>query len=293
MVDPFGILNIDKPAGCTSRDVVNRVQRLVRPAKAGHAGTLDPLATGVLVVCVGPATRLIEYVQRQPKSYEACFLLGRRSDTDDIEGDVEELDAAPVPTREQLESVLHRFLGVIEQRPPAFSAVKVRGRRAYKLARQGKDVQLKPRTVRIEKLVVCDYEYPRLQLAIVCGSGMYVRSLGRDIAEALDTKAVMGALRRTGVGEFTVDRAASIEELENRGVAPFLLSPGLAVADLPPLTLDEAEVAALKHGRALARHLEHSSPEAAAFDGTGRLVAILARDAEGRWRPHRNFASLA
>src|SRR5262245_30106161 len=118
----FGLLNIDKPAGLTSRDVVNRVQRLIRRHKAGHAGTLDPLATGVLVVAVGPATRLIEYIQRMPKTYRAVFMLGRTSDTEDLEGDVQELLQPPIPTREQIESVIPHFVGAIAQRPPAYSA---------------------------------------------------------------------------------------------------------------------------------------------------------------------------
>src|SRR5687768_4447654 len=128
-----GLLNLNKPAGVTSRDVVNQIQRLVRPAKVGHAGTLDPLATGVLVVCIGNATRLIEYVQRMPKSYRAAFILGRSSDTDDIEGNVLEVADAPQPSIETLTSVLPRFIGEISQRPPAFSAIKVQGRRAYDL----------------------------------------------------------------------------------------------------------------------------------------------------------------
>ena len=191
---PCGLLNLNKPAGMTSRDVVNIVQRLSRPAKAGHAGTLDPLADGVLVVCVGSATRLIEYVQRMPKRYVGTFLLGRQSPTEDIEGEVTELPDAPVPTREQIEAAARRFVGRIEQRPPAFSALKIRGRPAYKLARQGKPVELAPRPVEIYRIEVKKYRYPELVLEIDCGGGTYVRSLGRDLAESLGTAAVMSAL---------------------------------------------------------------------------------------------------
>src|SRR6476661_7210859 len=130
----FSLLNLCKPAGITSRDVVNRVQRLVKPHKVGHAGTLDPLAIGVLVVCLGPATRLIEYVQRMPKRYHGTFLLGRESDTEDIEGTVRERSDPPVPSRSEIEALIPRFLGDIEQRPPAYPALKVGGRRAYDLA---------------------------------------------------------------------------------------------------------------------------------------------------------------
>src|SRR5262245_1652765 len=143
----FGVFNINKPAGLTSRDVVNRVQRRVRPHKAGHAGTLDPLATGVLLVFVGGATRLIEHAQRLRKSYRGTFLLGRRSDTDDVEQDVELVAGAPEPTREEIESALPRFTGEILQRPPRHSAVKIAGQRAYKLARQG--VEFEPEAKRV------------------------------------------------------------------------------------------------------------------------------------------------
>src|SRR4051794_35109294 len=156
----FGLLNIDKPAGLTSRDVVNVVQRLVRPHKVGHAGTLDPLATGVLVVAIGPATRLVEYIQRMAKSYRAVFLLGRTSDTEDIEGKVAELPQAPVPNIEQIESATPRFVGMIDQRPPVYSALKVGGRRAYELARRGETIELAPRRVEVHSIDIVRYAYP-------------------------------------------------------------------------------------------------------------------------------------
>ena len=200
----FGIFNINKPAGWTSRDVVNRVQRLVRPAKAGHAGTLDPLATGVLVVCVGPATKLISYVQQQLKEYEATFILGQSSPSDDVETEICELEQPPIPTREAIEAKLPDFVGTIQQRPPLYSAIKVEGQRAYKLARGGSDMELPARPVEIYELSVTAYEYPELCLKIRCGSGTYVRSIGRDLADSLGTAAVMSALTRTAIGKFQV-----------------------------------------------------------------------------------------
>jgi tRNA pseudouridine55 synthase len=290
MTPYFGAFNIDKPRGMTSRDVVNRIERLVRPVKAGHAGTLDPLATGVLVVCVGAATRLIEYVQDQPKQYEATFLLGRRSDTDDMERTVEELHDPPIPTREQIEAVLPKFLGTIEQRPPAFSAIKVGGRRAYKLARAGKTVELVPRQVRIDELTIRRYAYPQLEVAIVCGGGTYVRSLGRDLAAAVNTWAVMSELCRTAVGQFTLDAAARLEDLNAANIHGAMLPPELAVAHLPRLVLTDQEVVHIGHGRFLERGGEQFGEQIAAFDATGRLVAILAADLGGRLRPVRNSA---
>src|SRR4051812_12078681 len=157
---PFGVLNVHKPKGITSREAVDRVERLVRPAKAGHAGTLDPLAMGVLVICVGQATRLIRFVQRMRKRYLATFLLGHTSETDDVEREVVAIPNAVVPTRAMVEAVLPNFLGEIHQRPPLHSAIKIAGRRAYKLARKGADFELAERTVTIHQIDVLRYEYP-------------------------------------------------------------------------------------------------------------------------------------
>jgi tRNA pseudouridine55 synthase len=206
----IGLLNINKPTGKTSRDVVNHVQRLVRPAKVGHAGTLDPLATGVLVVCVGPATRLIQYVQQMPKRYRATFLLGCRSDSDDTELEVTPVDA-PAATRSAIETALPNFVGTIQQRPPAFSAIKVKGKRAYDLARNGEQIQLEARPITIHGIDIVSYDYPELVLDIRCGSGTYIRSIGRDLAEQLGTAAVMSALERTEIGRFRATDAATLD----------------------------------------------------------------------------------
>src|SRR4051812_33252391 len=161
-----GLLNLNKPIGVTSRDVVDRVSRPLRKVKVGHAGTLDPLASGVLVICVGQATRLIQYVQRMPKSYRATFLLGKRSATDDTEGPLENVLHATAPSRDILDVALSRFVGEISQLPPAHSAVKLAGRRAYELARRGIEVRLQPRTVTIHRIALLRYAYPELSLEI-------------------------------------------------------------------------------------------------------------------------------
>jgi len=289
----FGILNINKPAGVTSRDVVNHVQRRIRPHKVGHAGTLDPLATGVLVLCVGPATKLIEYVQRSRKQYLATFLLGRKSDTEDVEGRVEPLPDAPQPSRAQIDAVLPKFVGKIQQRPPAFSALKVGGRRAYKLARAGKPVDVQPREVEVFSLSLIEYDYPRLVLDVACGSGTYIRSLGRDLAEALGTAAVMENLQRTAVGPFSVDRAIALEELPDASrIEEHLLPPQTALGELPAITVSEAEIARLAHGQFIALGERGSDAEEhAAVNEAGRLVAVLARRG-GELRPAKNFAHL-
>jgi tRNA pseudouridine55 synthase len=267
---------------------VNRVQRLVRPAKTGHAGTLDPLATGVLVVAIGPATRLIDYVQEAPKQYRGEFLLGRRSDTEDIEGAVEELPQPPRPSRAEIEAVLPRFTGTIEQRPPAYSALKVAGKRAYDLARQGKTVDLAPRPVEIHALHVVGYDYPKLTLEVSCGSGTYIRSLGRDIAQAVGTEAVMSSLVRTAIGAFTVEDACALDAITLESLPAQLRSPAEAVAHLPQATLSAAELERIARGLTIMLPASPRGSEVAVLDEQSRLRAILIRRG-GAWGPVRNF----
>jgi tRNA pseudouridine55 synthase len=285
----FGLLNIDKPAGLTSRDVVNRVQRLVRPHKVGHAGTLDPLATGVLVVAVGPATRLVEYVQRMKKTYRSVFLLGRTSDTEDASGTVVELASARTPTLAEVEAVIPRFIGTIQQRPPAFSALKVAGRRAYELARKGDAVELAARPVEILAIQIVRYEYPELELLIECGSGTYVRSLGRDIAEELGTGAVMSALRRLGVGSFRAEEGLPIDQLSVEVIGERLVSASWAIRDLPQVVVDGEEAARLKKGQSILNRFGASGEEVAALDGAGGLVGILVPASRLELRPVKCF----
>jgi len=287
----WGVINIDKPYDVTSRDVVDHVQRLVRPARAGHAGTLDPLATGVLVVCVGGATRLIEFVQERPKSYVGTFLLGRSSETEDVESPVTELPAAPIPSRDELTAVFPQFLGEILQRPPAYSALKVGGRRAYALARRGEHVELQPRAIVVHRLELVRYEYPELVLQIDCGSGTYVRSLGRDIAAALGTAAVMSALRRTAIGSFTAETACQLHDLTAQTLEDRLLPPVRAVEHLPTVRLSPAQIEEIAHGRAIQAVPSAPGPYAAAIDASGNLLATLRTIRPGLLSPHRNFVA--
>jgi tRNA pseudouridine55 synthase len=287
---PSGLINLYKPAGMTSRQAVDRVERLVRPARAGHAGTLDPLATGVLIVCVGSATRLIEYVQQMPKTYRGMFLLGRSSLTEDVEGEVTELSDPPVPSREQIAAACRAFCGEIAQRPPAFSALKVAGRRAYELARKGKPVELAPRTVSVYGIEVVAYEYPRLTLEVQCGAGTYIRSLGRDLAESLGTAAVMAALERTAIGIFPIAEAVAPEQLTCDKWTQHLLPTLRAVEQLPRIDLSAAEVARIRNGLRIARpdvSAEHT--ELAACDPAGELVGILTPCGGGALKTLRNL----
>ncbi|HWB00899.1 MAG TPA: tRNA pseudouridine(55) synthase TruB [Pirellulales bacterium] len=287
-----GLLNINKPTGITSRAAVDRVARLVRGSKVGHAGTLDPLASGVLVIAFGAATRLIEYVQRMPKQYRGTFLLGRHSPTEDIEGDIT-VDPNPlVPAAEALLAAAARLTGDILQRPPAYSALKVQGRRAYDLARRGQPVALEPRPIHVYSLAVSRYEYPEITLDIACSGGTYIRSLGRDLAELVGTTAVMSALVRTSIGSFRIGESVLLDDLDAARLQQSLLPSSSALSDLPPLELSEAEAIEISHGRFLDRTDLPDGNEFAAMDASGRVLAILVRRDDGRLGPRVNLSTL-
>lgn len=296
VVSMRGILNLHKPVGVSSRYVVNGVQRLARKLKIGHAGTLDPLAEGVLVCCVGAATRLIESIQAQQKEYVAEFLLGQASPSDDVETEVTAIADAPIPTAGEIESVLRDWTGEVLQTPPAYSAVKVAGERAYRLARAGADVAIQPRPVRIDALELLDFAYPRVTLRIACGGGVYVRAIGRDVASQLGTAAVMTALTRTRIGVFRLDQAVAPETLNRENLAAALLPLTRAVAHLPQAPLPPESLEELRHGRFIDCPPElgaAASPEVAGLDATGDLAAILTRRGDGRLAPKRVFLEVA
>ncbi len=218
-----GLLVIDKPVGCSSMDVVRRVRRAAaggiavrgrRPrVKVGHAGTLDPLACGVVICCLGAATRAVPSLMDLPKTYVAQVDLSAFTATDDREAPLEPVDVPRPPDRAVIENMLPRFVGLIAQRPPAFSAVHVRGRRAYHLARQGQTVEIGPRTVRIDALELLDYAWPIATLRIDCGKGTYIRSLARDLGAAMGTGGHLASLCRMAVGPYRVQKAMSLDDL--------------------------------------------------------------------------------
>jgi tRNA pseudouridine55 synthase len=282
------LLVIDKPAGMTSRDAVNRVQPwFPRGTRIGHTGTLDPLATGVLVVCVGLATRLTEYVQRMTKVYRAGVTLGAVSDTDDADGAITPR-AAKALTPAAVEEGLRGFVGEIEQVPPNYSAAKVTGRRAYALARKGVEVSLQPRRVTIHEIIVERYEYPALELLVRCGKGTYIRSLARDLGQRLGCGGYIASLRRLRVGCFTEAEACTL--MINAAEARQRLLPlERALHDLPRITLAGLDAERLLHGGSV--RLEHAlAGEVAVFDEAGRLLAV-AECAEGCLRPSKVIGS--
>ncbi|HEY1379815.1 MAG TPA: tRNA pseudouridine(55) synthase TruB [Gemmataceae bacterium] len=289
--NPHGLLVLDKPVGLTSRDAVDRALRwFPRKTRVGHTGTLDPLASGVLVLCVGHATRLTEYVQDMGKTYVADVVLGARSATDDAEGPITPVAVTHPPDRATIDARLSEFVGMVEQAPPAFSAAKVTGQRAYDLARRGEAVDLAPRTVRIDRIDVVDFNYPRLKLEVRCGKGTYIRSLARDLGNRLGCGAYLDGLRRTRVGPFTPDDAVPLDT-DAEAACSRLLPPAAAVAALPRVVLPPEAVARLKHGQAVtASEAVPAGTDVAVFDSDGVLVGIAAADRSGRTlRPSKVF----
>lgn len=286
-----GLLVFDKPGGVTSRDAVNAALRwFPRGTRMGHTGTLDPLATGVLVLCLGAATRLTEYVQRMGKTYRAGVHLGARSDTDDADGAITAVDAA-APDAATVTACLAGFVGDIEQTPPAYSAAKVAGRRAYDLARQGQDVDLRPRRVHIYGIDVLRYAYPQLELEVRCGKGTYIRSLARDLGDRLGCGALIQTLRRTRVGPFTTDDAVPMDA--DAATARARLRPlEEAVAELPRVVLSNDKTRRLCQGQAVPCDAPDADAKGvvAVHTASGRLAATATFDPVRRvLRPDKVF----
>ncbi len=273
----FGVLPVNKTAGRTSRDVCNRVERLVRPNKVGHTGTLDPMATGVLLLALGSASRLVEFSLGHNKQYEADFLLGHSSDTLDSEGAVAVLNAPPIPSRLEIEREKAKWLGVVSQVPPKYSAINVGGKRAYNLARKGKEFELPAREISISAIEVLAYEYPLLTLRITCGSGTYVRSLGSDIAIGLGSNAIMSRLVRTRVGPFELSHCVELDELTSVAVvAQKVHAPQHLIANMPFVTLDHQQAAQLRQGVPVQLR-EQTADRLAVVDRFDNLVAVIRR----------------
>jgi tRNA pseudouridine55 synthase len=288
-----GILIIDKPGGITSRDVVDRVGTWLPPGtRLGHAGTLDPLATGVLVVCAGVATRLIEYIQDMDKTYEAELLLGARSDTDDADGHVEAVAVSQPPDLQTVSASLLGFIGPIEQAPPRYSAARVSGRRAYDLARAGRDFSLEPRRVVIHQIQLLSYRYPALALEIRCSKGTYIRSLARDLGGRLGCGALVRTLRRTATGELGLAEAVSLDT-PGAGDRFRLLPVAAAVRQLPQVILHMEVLKRLCQGQKLPVAQVGLTPDhqgdLAVMDDEGELIAIAAVE-NGRLCPRKVLA---
>jgi len=269
---PEGLLVIDKPSGPTSHDVVAEVRRAAGIKRVGHAGTLDPLATGVVVVGMGRATRLLRYVQDSHKEYVALVRFG--VGTDSLDADGQEIWREPMPvTQEQVSDALWSFRGTIEQVPPMVSAIKIGGRRLHELARAGEEVEREPRPVEIYNLELLDFEkgdFPLTTLRIECSKGTYVRVLADDIARTLGGRAHLEGLRRTRVGSFGLDASLTVESLDRWEES--LLPLVAAVGDMPRLVADEDQRLRATHGRPL--EVAGMEGPVAVVDSVGDLVAV-------------------
>ena len=316
---PSGFLNIDKPAGITSHDVVSRIRGMMRAAgvykpKVGHAGTLDPLATGVLVICIGQATRLSDYVMHQRKRYRAHVHFGTATDTYDAEGAVVfQADAAHL-TAADVSSLLSGFIGTLQQTPPQYSAIKVDGRKLYEYARAGEAVEVKARTVTIESITLLSWQNPIAVLDITCGAGTYIRSIASDMGEQLGVGAHLSQLTRQQSGTFDISSAVTLEKLQDLPITrwPFI-EPYDALASYPSVELTPSEITTISYGQLLHRPLHIRSNDTLtvdtgeqeqfvmAYDASHNLVAILKPhdndDENGDaletdiWKPHKVFVS--
>ncbi len=286
----FGFLNIDKPLGLTSHDVVAKARRKLGIKKIGHAGTLDPLASGVLILCVGAATRLSEYVMDSTKRYRARVRLGIVTTTYDAEGTVvSEREAAHI-TRAEVEAALTPFLGAIEQVPPMYSAIKQGGVKLYDLARAGETVERAPRPVRIDALTISDWQPQEFTLEVTCSAGTYIRSLAYDLGDALGVGAHLAGLVRVGSGHFTLAQAVPLDNLlaaDNPQM--YLVPPRPELLGMIPLTLNADMENDVKHGRMLPLAGTYAADTLAlAANVRGETVCVL-RAAGDFWKPEKVF----
>lgn len=288
-----GVLVIDKPIGLTSHDVVQIIRRGTGIRRAGHTGTLDPRASGVLVVLVGPAVRLSEYVSAADKRYQATIRLGSSTDTYDSEGEVTETAPLNGINEDFFHEILNSFIGEIEQIPPPFSAVKIKGRKAYEMARKGEEVDLEPRKIQVYSLDVLEWAPPEVVVDVYCSSGTYVRSLANDLGKALGTGAHLIGLRRTKSGRFTLRDAVPLRRLKEAFDAGdwyrYLIPAADALGDWPMIELDADQVELVRHG-----HRIEAEPGSKGWirgiSQQGDLVALLEIVEEANeWQPRKVF----
>ena len=312
-----GIINVDKPTGLTSHDVVDAIRRMAGQRKVGHAGTLDPMATGVLLVCLGAGTRVAEYLMAGRKRYRAGIVLGATTTTYDAEGEVTDCGGRTDFRREEIDAALSRFAGRIEQLPPAFSAIKQQGQPLYRRARRGESVELKPRTVEIDDLVVLDWapagpeqKVPLLTLEVACSPGTYIRSLAHDLGRSLGSGAYLSSLVRLKSGRFSLEDAVSLSRLEEAflegDAARYMLPVDEALLDWPALIVGQedarriAQGLPVEEGPALDQpggqdgSVRRTQPRCRAYSLEGDFLAILAyRPEVGQWWPDKVFSGLA
>ena len=281
-----GIVIVDKPEGWTSQDVVSKLRGVFQTRRIGHGGTLDPMATGVLPVFVGRATRGVEFFEHAEKTYETVLRLGLTTDTEDITGTVlTEQDA--FVTGSQLEEVLARFRGQIQQIPPKYSAIKVNGQKLCDLARKGREVERKPRTITIHELTLLGMEADGIHLRVRCSKGTYIRTLCKDIGEALGCGGCMAALRRVTAGEYTIENAVPLQTLiESSDPSGYLLPVDSMFRQYPAVTLTEKQEKCCRNGVAFTCNLAEGTYRV--YDKNGEFLA-LSHMVEGKLTTIKSF----
>ena len=275
-----GVLVVDKPVGMTSHEVVQIIRRGTNIRRAGHTGTLDPRASGVLVILIGPAVRLSEYVSASDKRYQAVIRLGANTDTYDSDGQVTKTNPIDV-TEEQFETELKKFIGEIEQTPPPYSAIKMQGRPAYARAREGEEVEMQPRIINVFSLDVLEWAPPEVTVDVHCSSGTYVRSLAYELGEKLGCGAMLSGLRRTKSGRFTLKDAVPlrklIESFDSNSWYKFVIPAAEALAEWSALTLNNEQVEAIRHGHRIPGEGK-AGEMVRGITEQGELVALLEFD---------------
>ena len=282
-----GVLLLDKPPGMTSNAALQSARRLFSAAKAGHTGTLDPMATGLLPLCFGEATKFSADLLEADKTYEAEVFFGVTTDTGDAEGEVLER-CIPKFSLDELEAVLQRFLGKIRQVPPMYSAIKKNGQPLYRLARQGVEVEREAREVTISELRLLDFSENRCRLRVTCSKGTYIRTLAEDIGRALRCGAHLTGLRRIAVGGLSIERAVNLEELSElpaEGRERWLLSPDTLLQSLPEVVIDELAALRFLHGNWVVTPFAHEGKCRVYLNG--RLLGVGIADSAGRLLPSR------
>jgi len=288
-----GVLVVDKPIGLTSHDIVQIIRRGTGIRRAGHTGTLDPRASGVLVILIGPAVRLSEYVSASDKRYQATIRLGSSTDTYDSEGAITGSASVEDITVEEFENILQNFTGEIQQVPPPYSAIKVKGRKAYEMAREGEEVNLEPRIIQVYSLDLLEWDPPEAVIDVFCSSGTYVRSLANDLGSALGCGAHLIGLRRTKSGRFTLRDAVPLRRLQDSFQAgdwyKYLIPAAEALGDWPMVELDADQVELVRHGHRIPAE-PGSKGWVRGVSQQGDLVALLECDEEtGEWQPRKVF----
>ncbi|WP_018266599.1 tRNA pseudouridine(55) synthase TruB [Methylosinus sp. LW4] len=283
-----GWVVLDKPVGMTSTHAVSRLKRIYNGKKAGHAGTLDPLASGILPIAFGEATKTVPFVQDGEKAYSFTVRWGVETDTDDADGkSVRESEERPTIT--QIEALLPRFLGDILQVPPQYSAIKIAGERAYDLARDGETVELKPRPVTIHRLSIVDATEEETKLVMECGKGAYVRSIARDLGRLLGCFGHVTALRRTRVGPFLEEDSYTLDEIEGGEAANALLSVEAGLTELPCVVVDRDAAARLRRGGSLILRGRDAPAGGVVYAACGGVPVAFGEVVEGALEPSRVF----